>query len=81
LKLTFGNIREDGIQEIMDRMPKSRTIKKLADRSNLKGKCGKCEFKSICGGCRARANIYSKDPLNQDPMCVYKPKQSKRQNQ
>ena len=74
LGLEFGDIRTDSIQQIMDRMPKSEKLKKLADRNNLKGKCGVCEFKTICGGCRARAYIYSKDSLNQDPACVYRPK-------
>ncbi len=77
LGLQFGDIRTDSIRQIMDRMPDSDKIKKLADRSNLKGKCGACEFKTICGGCRARAYIYSKDPLNQDPACVYQPKKSR----
>ncbi len=74
LGLEFGDIRTDSIQQIMDRMPKSEKLKKLADRNNLKGKCGVCEFKIICGGCRARAYIYSRDSLNQDPACVYLPK-------
>ena len=78
LNLVFGDIRTEGIKEIMDRMRSSETIKKLANRDNLKGKCGICEFKMICGGCRARAFIYSKDPLNQDPMCAYKPKSGKK---
>jgi AdoMet-dependent heme synthase len=73
LNLEFGDIRKDGIKEIMDRMKTSKIIKQLADRANLKGKCGLCEFKNICGGCRARAYIYYNDPLNQDPMCVYVP--------
>jgi radical SAM protein with 4Fe4S-binding SPASM domain len=76
LSLEFGDIRIDSIQQIMDRMHKSEKIKKLADRTNLKGKCGICEFKAICGGCRARAFIYYRDPLNQDPACVYRPKKS-----
>jgi radical SAM protein with 4Fe4S-binding SPASM domain len=77
LGLEFGDIRTDSIQQIMDRMRTSEAIKRLADRNNLKGKCGACEFKAICGGCRARAFIYSKDSLNQDPACVYRPKKSK----
>lgn len=76
LNLEFGDIRTDSIQQIMDRMKTSEPIKKLADRNNLKGKCGICSFKSICGGCRARAYIYTKDNLNQDPACVYQPKKS-----
>ena len=74
LNLEFGDIRIDGIQQIMDRMRTSEPIMKLADHNNLKGKCGICSFKSICGGCRARAYIYTKDSLNQDPACVYQPK-------
>jgi radical SAM protein with 4Fe4S-binding SPASM domain len=77
LNLEFGNIRTDSIQEIMDRMRSSEALKKFADRRNLKGKCGACEFKNICGGCRARAFIYSKDPLNEDPACVYQPRKRK----
>lgn len=77
LGLEFGDIRTDSIQQIMDRMRVSDKIKMLADRNNLKGKCGACQFKTICGGCRARAYIYSKDPLNEDPACVYQPKKSK----
>lgn len=73
LGLEFGDIRTDSIQEIMDRMPQSERLKQLAERSNLKGKCGVCEFKTICGGCRARAYIFSKDSLDQDPACVYRP--------
>ncbi len=77
LNLMFGDIRKDSIKEIMDRMRTSEVIERLADRSNLKGKCGLCEFKIICGGCRARAYIYSGDMLNQDPMCAYRPKLQK----
>jgi radical SAM protein with 4Fe4S-binding SPASM domain len=73
LGLEFGDIRTDSLEEIMGRMRSSERLKWLADRSNLKGKCGVCNFQSICGGCRARAYIYTKDPHNQDPACVYRP--------
>ncbi len=73
LGLAFGDIRTDGIAEIMDRMRASKELMKLADRSNLKGKCGVCEFKGICGGCRARAYIMTGNSLNQDPACPYRP--------
>jgi radical SAM protein with 4Fe4S-binding SPASM domain len=74
LNLEFGDIRTDSLEEIMVRMRTSEKLKWLADRSNLKGKCGVCNFQSICGGCRARAYIYTKDPHSQDPACVYQPK-------
>ena len=74
LNLVFGDIKTDNIQEIMDRMRTSGELMKFANRNNLKGKCGICEFKGICGGCRARAFILSGDALNQDPACAYKPR-------
>ena len=73
LNLCFGDIRTDTVKEIMDRMRQSKEIAIFADRSNLKGKCGACEFKGICGGCRARARIFTGDPLKADPACAYKP--------
>jgi radical SAM protein with 4Fe4S-binding SPASM domain len=74
LDLEFGDIRTDSIEQIMVRMRNSERLKWLANRANLKGKCGICEFQPVCGGCRARAYIYSKDPHNQDPACAYLPK-------
>ena len=74
LGLMFGDIRRDSLEVILARMRDSELLEKLADRSNLKGKCGICEFKSICGGCRARAYIYHGDMFAEDPYCPYKPK-------
>ena len=74
LDLEFGDIRVDSIEQIMARMRISERLKWLASRANLKGKCGICEYQHICGGCRARAYIYTKDPHNQDPACGYRPK-------
>ena len=54
-------------------MKDSEGLKSLANHDNLKGKCGICDFQLICGGCRARAYIFTKDPYNQDPACAYIP--------
>ena len=35
----------------------------------LKGKCGLCQYKSICGGCRVRAKFVYKDIWQEDPSC------------
>jgi radical SAM protein with 4Fe4S-binding SPASM domain len=45
----------------------------LRDSSQLKGKCGRCEYKEICGGSRARAFALAHDPLAQEPCCAYQP--------
>lgn len=74
LGLMFGDIRKDSIEEIMNRIHKSDIIKELADRKNLKGKCGICEYNLICGGCRAKAYIYSGDMFGSDPLCSHIPK-------
>ena len=37
------------------------------------GKCGRCEFRGICGGSRARAYAATGDPLGSDPLCAYEP--------
>ncbi len=39
----------------------------------LGGKCGRCEYREVCGGCRARAYAQSGDPLASDESCVYDP--------
>ena len=72
--IVFGNVRKDSFEEILNRIRASDIVKRLADPNNIKGKCGICEFKTICGGCRARAYIYSGDMFAQDPLCPYKPR-------
>jgi len=51
----------------------------LRDFEQLKGKCGKCEYKKVCGGCRARAFEATGDFLAQEPLCTYQPTVSKNQ--
>jgi MoaA/NifB/PqqE/SkfB family radical SAM enzyme len=46
----------------------------LRETENLKGKCGCCEFRNICMGCRARAFAATGDMLDEEPFCVYQPR-------
>jgi radical SAM protein with 4Fe4S-binding SPASM domain len=71
LPLSAGNIREREFKDIWDN---SEIFQELRDFDKLKGKCGVCEYKSICGGCRARAYFHYGDYLQEDPGCVYTPK-------
>lgn len=50
-----------------------RRYNKIRDRLLLKCRCGECEFKSICSGCRARAYAETQDYLDEDPSCIYEP--------
>lgn len=45
----------------------------LRDDNNLKGKCARCEYRSICGGSRARAFATTGDIFATDPLCAYQP--------
>ena len=70
LNLIGGNIRSQILADIYRR---SKVFVQLRDYTALKGKCGVCEFRSICGGSRARAFAVSGDPMRSDPYCVYQP--------
>jgi radical SAM protein with 4Fe4S-binding SPASM domain len=70
----LGNIRDKTLKEFWSELQTSEFSLKLRDRSNLKGKCGVCEYREICGGCRTRAEIYTGDIFESDPACGYIPK-------
>lgn len=71
LPLSAGNIRRQSLAEIYRHSP---LFVSLRDSSRLKGKCGICEFREICGGSRARAYALTGDPLAEEPCCVYEPR-------
>ncbi len=70
----MGNIKNKTMKDLWTEMQTSEFTLKLRDRSNLKGKCGVCEYREICGGCRTRAEIYTGDLFASDPACAYVPK-------
>jgi heme b synthase len=70
LPVSAGNVRETPFDEIWR---SSELFRVLRDESLLEGKCGPCEFKNICGGCRARAYAETGNYLTEEPYCVYTP--------
>jgi radical SAM protein with 4Fe4S-binding SPASM domain len=58
LPIKLGNIREKPFKEIWFN---SDMFKSLRDFNALKGKCGECDYRASCGGCRARAYGLSSD--------------------
>jgi radical SAM protein with 4Fe4S-binding SPASM domain len=52
----------------------SVVFNELRDVNNLTGKCGCCEFRNVCMGCRARAYAATGDYLAEEPFCVHEPK-------
>ena len=51
-----------------------RVFADLRDTEKLEGKCGCCEFRNVCMGCRARAYAASGNYMAEEPFCVYEPK-------
>jgi len=70
LPLPAGNVREQSVAEIYRH---STLFRDLRDPTALKGRCGRCEFREVCGGSRARAYALTGDYLADDPSCAYRP--------
>jgi len=71
MPIDLGNIREGGFTKIWQ---ESKVLEDLRNLE-LKGKCGICEFKTVCSGCRAAAFYQSRgDYLAEDLNCSYEPK-------
>jgi radical SAM protein len=70
LPLAAGNVRQQSLTEIYRHSP---LFVSLRDASRLKGKCGACEFRELCGGSRARAYAVTGDPFAEEPTCIYEP--------
>ncbi len=70
LPLSAGNVLTDGFKNVWEN---SELFHNLRDFNALKGKCGDCEYKSVCGGCRARAYYETGDYLQEEPYCLYEP--------
>jgi AdoMet-dependent heme synthase len=67
LQIKVGNIREQSLTEMWYG---SGLLQTLRNRNLLKGKCGECEYRETCGGCRGRAYASSGDYLAEDPVCL-----------
>ena len=70
LPLSAGNLTT---QSLADVYCDSSLFLSLRDSSKLKGKCGRCSFRKICGGSRARAYAVTGDLFAEEPCCAYQP--------
>ena len=71
LPLAAGNVR---VSRLADIWRDSAVMRALRDDELVKGKCGVCEFRRVCGGCRARAFAQTGDWMNPEPLCAYEPR-------
>lgn len=70
MTVVAGNVRAKSFREIWETAP---ILQQLRDATQLKGRCGVCEFNQLCGGCRCRAYAAFGDYLQEDPACTYQP--------
>ncbi len=70
LPLSAGNVRDDSPVDLYRDAPLFRALR---DPERLGGRCGRCSYRSICGGSRARAYALGGDPLGEDPTCMHRP--------
>jgi AdoMet-dependent heme synthase len=70
LPLAAGSVRTGRLTDIYRTSP---LFTGLRDHGKLAGRCGACEFASVCGGSRSRAFALSGDPYAEDPWCSYQP--------
>ncbi len=70
LEVDCGDVRKTSFQEIWERSP---VFLRLRNFKALQGKCGRCEYVRVCGGCRARAYEATGDFMAEEPLCLYEP--------
>lgn len=71
LEVDCGNVRNQSFQDIWEN---SEVFRRLRNFKALAGKCGRCEYVRVCGGCRARAYEATGDYMAEEPLCTYVPK-------
>lgn len=72
LPLTEGNVRTSSPLDVYRQSP---VFRRLREPGRFGGRCGRCEYRQICGGSRARAHAASGNPFGEDPLCAYEPGQ------
>ena len=77
MPVSVGNLKTESFATLWNQ---SKVFRELRDRKLLEGKCGACEFRDVCGGCRARAYALTDNYLAEDPSCDYQPGQAGSQN-
>lgn len=70
LPMKAGNVKQQSLGTIYRESP---LFVGLRDPDNLHGKCGRCEYRELCGGSRARAWAMTGDVYASDPLCSYQP--------
>lgn len=73
LETECGDIRKEPFSKIWDT---SKVFQEMRAWDDYHGRCGYCEFKKVCGGCRARAFAFTGHYLDEEPFCTYQPSEA-----
>jgi len=76
LDVSAGNLRS-GNYDFGKIWWESQLFRKVRAVSEYHGRCGFCEYRMVCGGCRARAHTLNGDYLGEEPQCLYQPQLKK----
>jgi len=70
LPMARGNAREG---QLVSTYRDDAIFRQLRDPDALRGRCGRCELRAVCGGSRSRAFAATGDAFSEDPLCAYQP--------
>jgi AdoMet-dependent heme synthase len=70
MEISAGNIHSQGFWKTWE---SSTLFQSFRNPNLLQGRCGECEYKLLCGGCRARALAQNGNLMGEDPNCDYQP--------
>ena len=73
LDVECGDVRAEGL-DFRKIWETSDVFRRVRDVASYGGRCGRCEFATVCGGCRARAYALTGDYLAEEPFCTYEPR-------
>ena len=73
LEIACGDVRQANF-DFKTIWEQSSIFREMRDTDGYHGKCGVCEYRKICGGCRARAYNVTGDYLDSEPYCTYIPR-------
>lgn len=73
LDVECGDIRKEPFSKIWDT---SKVFQEMRAWDEYLGRCGYCEFRKVCGGCRARAFAFTNNYLAEEPFCTYQPSET-----
>jgi heme b synthase len=76
LPMAAGDLRRENFRDVWN---DSALFHQMRNLDLIEGKCGCCEFKQVCMGCRARAYGVTGNFLGEEPFCVYEPRRASKE--